>query len=104
MIINLVFVELLISSNRSQNLATFVSSNGASTSSKMHKGEGLERNTANNKDIAVKAFSPPDRSESVCNCFPGGLALISSPEFKGSLGSVNSSLDSPPPNNWLKIF
>ena len=41
---------------------TLASSNGASTSSNTHIGEGLTRNTANIKESAVKACSPPDKS------------------------------------------
>ena len=49
------------SSNKAQNLVTFASSRGASTSSKMQIGAGLVKKTANIRDKAVKACSPPDR-------------------------------------------
>ena len=81
-----------------------VSSKGASTSSRTHNGDGFVRNTANRSEIAVRAFSPPESKESVCNFFPGGFAIISRPELRGSLGSVNSSFASPPENNCLNIF
>ena len=45
---------------RLQNLVTFASSSGASTSSKTHIGAGFVKKTANINDRAVKACSPPD--------------------------------------------
>jgi len=57
---NLVFVILISSSSKPQNLVTLASSKGASTSSKTHIGEGLVKKTAKIKDSAVKACSPPD--------------------------------------------
>ena len=82
-----------------QNLSTFVSSNGASTSSRTQIGAGFDRNTANKRDNAVSACSPPDNKLRFCNFFPGGLAKISSPASKGSLSSVNLRYAFPPPNN-----
>ena len=58
--INLVFVILVNSSSRLQNLDTFASSSGASTSSKTQIGDGLVKKTAKIKDSAVNACSPPD--------------------------------------------
>ena len=49
------------SSNRLQNLVTFASSNGASTSSRTHIGDGFVKKTAKISDNAVKACSPPDK-------------------------------------------
>ena len=49
---------IFVNSSRSaQNLVTFASSKGASTSSKTQIGEGLTRNTAKIKDKAVKALT-----------------------------------------------
>ena len=39
----------------------------------MQIGAGLVKNTANIKDKAVRACSPPERSVIDCNLFPGGL-------------------------------
>ena len=61
-IINLVEVIFVNSNKRLQNLVTFASSRGASTSSKTHIGAGLVKKTANIKDRAVKACYPPDSS------------------------------------------
>ena len=71
--INLVFVILVNSSSRLQNLVTFASSSGASTSSKTQIGEGLVKNTAKINESAVSACSPPDNKVIDCNLFPGGL-------------------------------
>jgi hypothetical protein len=38
----------------------FVSSNGASTSSKIQKGAGFKRYNENKSAVAVKVFSPPE--------------------------------------------
>ena len=62
-----------------ENLPTFVSSRGASTSSKMQIGAGLDKKTANKSDKAVKACSPPDNKLKFCSFFPGGLAYTSKP-------------------------
>jgi len=43
-----------------QNRATFVSSNGASTSSNKQNGAGFNWNIAKTNANAVSAFSPPD--------------------------------------------
>ena len=53
-IMNLVEVIFVNSFRRLQNLVTFASSSGASTSSNTQIGEGLVKNTANIKDNAVK--------------------------------------------------
>ena len=60
MIINLVWVIFTSSSNNAQNLVTFASSKGASTSSNTQIGEGFTKNTAKIRDNAVRACSPPD--------------------------------------------
>ena len=59
-IINFVFVIFVRSSNNPQNLVTLASSKGASTSSNTQIGEGFTRKTANIKDRAVSACSPPE--------------------------------------------
>ena len=48
------------SSSKLQNLVTFASSKGASTSSNTQIGDGLVKKTAKIKDKAVNACSPPD--------------------------------------------
>ena len=58
--INLVEVIFVSSFNRLQNLVTFASSKGASTSSKTQIGAGFVKKTAKIKDMAVKACSPPE--------------------------------------------
>ena len=98
---NLVFVILISSSSKPQNLVTLASSKGASTSSKTHIGEGLVKKTAKIKDSAVKACSPPDNKVIDWSLFPGGLTNISKPASKGSSESTNSSLAFPPLNNFV---
>ena len=41
-----------------------------------HKLEKGSRNTANTKDKAVRACSPPDSKVIDCNLFPGGETYI----------------------------
>ena len=84
-----VFDDFAISSTNEQKRSTLVSSSGASTSSKTQMGAGFERNTANKRDNAVSACSPPDNKLRCCNFFPGGLAKISNPACNGSFSSVN---------------
>ena len=60
-------------------MSTLASSKAASTSSRMHNGEGLMRKMENIKAIAVSVFSPPDSKLILVNFFPGGLAKISRP-------------------------
>ena len=52
-----------MSSKRPQNLSTFASSSGASTSSSTQIGEGFVKNTAKIRDNAVSACSPPDNND-----------------------------------------
>ena len=59
---NFVVVILVRSSNRLQNLVTFASSKGASTSSNTQIGAGFVKKTAKIRDKAVKACSPPDNN------------------------------------------
>ena len=82
--------------------STLASSSAASTSSNKQKGTVLTFRIANNKLIAVNVFSPPDRSESVVNFLPGGLATISTPVVNKSSGLVRVKSALPPPNNSLK--
>ena len=49
------------------------SSSGASTSSRMQKGDGLYWKIANSSEIAVSAFSPPESSITFCRRLPGRL-------------------------------
>ena len=99
-IINLVSVIFVNSSNKEQNLVTLASSKGASTSSKIQIGAGLVQKTAKTRDKAVRACSPPDNNVMDCNLLPGGLTNISKPASKGSSDSINSNLAVPP----LKSF
>ena len=98
--INLVSVIFVSSSNKEQNLVTFASSKGASTSSKIQIGEGLVKKTANINDKAVRACSPPDNNVIDCSLLPGGLTSISKPASNGSSDSTNSNFAVPP----LKSF
>ena len=41
-------------------------------SSNIQKGDGFIFNIANNSEMAVSAFSPPDKSIIFCKVFPGG--------------------------------
>ena len=90
-----------ISRSKSQNLTTFESSSGASTSSKTQIGAGLVKNTAKIMASAVSACSPPDNSDNDCMRLPGGLARISRLASNGSSASVNRNSAVPPPNNLL---
>ena len=92
---------LVSSSNKLQNLVTFASSSGASTSSNTHIGDGLVKKTANIRDKAVKACSPPDKRVIDCNLFPGGLTSNSKPASSGSSESTNSILALPPLNSLV---
>ena len=100
-ITNFVSVTLDSSSNREQNLVTFASSNGASTSSKIQIGEGLIKKTANIKAIAVSACSPPESNVIDCSFLPGGLTSNSKPASKGSSDSINSNLAFPPAKSFV---
>src|SRR5690625_7330947 len=46
---------------------------------------------ANNKEIAVRARSPPESSANCCAFLPGGCALISTPVSKSASGSVSDN-------------
>jgi ABC-type dipeptide/oligopeptide/nickel transport system ATPase subunit len=92
--------KFVIITHQTQNLVTLASSSGASTSSKIQIGAGLVKKTANIKDNAVKACSPPDNKEIDCNLFPGGLTNNSKPDSNGSSESTNSNFAIPP----LKSF
>jgi len=100
-IINLVSVIFVNSSSKEQNLVTFASSRGASTSSKTQIGEGLVKKTANISDRAVKACSPPDNSVIDCYLLPGGLTNMSKPASNGSSDSTNSNFAVPPLKSYV---
>ena len=51
----------------------------ASASSSITNGDGLTWSIANNKHIAVKAFSPPLKDTGEFIFLPGGIAIISIP-------------------------
>ena len=53
-------VIFVSSSSKLQNLVTFASSRGASTSSNTQIGDGLVKKTAKINESAVSACSPPD--------------------------------------------
>ena len=99
--INFVLVIFVSSSSNPQNLVTFASSKGASTSSKTHIGEGLTKKTAKINDKAVKACSPPESSVIDCSLFPGGETNISRPASRGSSESTSSIFAVPPLNNLV---
>src|SRR6266508_4941929 len=80
-------VSSVISRRRLVNRSMFASSKGASTSSKMQKGEGRYWKIAIRRAIAVSAFSPPERSRIDWFRFPGGCAMISTPDSSGSFSS-----------------
>ena len=82
-------------------LSTFTSSSAASTSSSIQNGTGLVSSIANNSDIAVKVFSPPDSKDICFSVLPGGKAFMSIPVWSTSSGLVNLSSALPPPNNFL---
>ena len=75
----MVFVLFFNSAKILQNFSTLISSNAASTSSKIQIGEGFIKNIENIKEIAVNVFSPPDNKLMFDNFLPGGLANISRP-------------------------
>ena len=83
----------------SANLYTFTSSSAASISSSTQNGAGFIFNIANKSAIAVKAFSPPDKSIIFCNFFPVGCACMSIPHSSTLFSSSNLSSAFPPPNN-----
>ena len=101
-IINCVSDE--ISHKNFANLSTFASSNAASISSNTQKGLGFTNNIPNNKDIAVKAFSPPESNDRLCSFFPGGCAIISIPEFKTSFSSSKINSAFPPLKSLTKHY
>ena len=70
----------------------FKSSRGASTSSNKQNGAGFNSKKAKTKDIAVKAFSPPESWATLAFFLPGGLATIPTPEVnKSSPRSISSA-------------
>ena len=71
---NFVLEVFAISSTRLQKRSTFVSSSGASTSSRTQIGAGFDKKTANKSEKAVKACSHPESNVRFCSFFPGGLA------------------------------
>ena len=83
----------------SASLAVLASSSAASTSSSRQNGLGLLRNMANNSATAVSVFSPPDNSEMLRSSFPGGLAVISIPVSRTSVGSSRTMSAMPPPKS-----
>ena len=80
-------------------LFTLTSSRAASISSSTQNGAGFIFNIANSIAIAVKAFSPPERSIMFCNFFPGGCTLMSIPHSNKFDSSSNINSAFPPPNN-----
>mgnify|MGYP003316875128 CR=1 FL=1 len=62
-------INCVVSSNSRiyfANRSTFPWSNAASTSSKIHKGTGLTFKIANNTQMAINAFSPPENKRIFC--------------------------------------
>jgi len=85
-----------ISRTRSLNLPILASSSGASTSSRRQKGDGFIKKIEKIRATAVRAFSPPDNSETFCCFFPGGWTIISSPVSRRSSSLVSFSSALPP--------
>ena len=77
--------------------STFAISSAASTSSRIHKGDGFTLIIANKQLNAINAFSPPEKECSLA-AFPGGCASISIPVSRILSGSVYLSEACPPPN------
>ena len=71
------------------------SSNGASTSSRTQKGDGLIRKIAKIRAMAVRAFSPPDNKPTFCKRLPGGCTTISMPVSSRSCSSVRGQFCTP---------
>ena len=70
----------------------------------MQNGTVLTFKIANNSEIAVRVFSPPDNSDIVVSFFPGGEATISIPVSNKSSGLVSFKSAVPPLNNSLNTF
>src|SRR5690606_28379074 len=68
----------------------FVSSKGASTSSKMQKGAGLSRYKENRRAVEVSVFSPPESWLMDKGRFPFGRAIISISDSRGKSGLLNT--------------
>ena len=71
------------------NRNVLASSSGASTSSSMQKGEGLYKYMANNKAMAVSAFSPDDSCVMEIGFLPRGCAKMSMSDSKGFCGLIS---------------
>ena len=80
------------------------SSKAASTSSNIQNGICFVLRIANNIEIAVNVFSPPDKKTVLPNFLPGGYAIISIPVFNISSGLVNFKSASPPLNSSLNTI
>mgnify|MGYP004669127919 CR=1 FL=1 len=76
-IINCVLSRYLL--RYSPKASTLASSSAAYTSSNRQNGTGLTFSIANNSDIAVNVFSPPDNDCIFLRFFPGGVASSSIP-------------------------
>ena len=87
-----------------QYFSIFISSNGASTSSKTQIGEGFWRKTAKIKAVAAIVFSPPDNNDKVFIFFPGGDAKTSKPANKGSDEPTILRKALPPSKNCVNKF
>src|SRR5690349_12536898 len=82
----------------SQNRTVLLSSSGASTSSSRQNGAGFSWNSENTSEIAVSAFSPPDRRWMLVFRLPGGCAMTWTPQSRIS-SPVMTSFASPPPKS-----
>ena len=63
----------------------------------MQNGEGLVWKRAKSRAIAVRAFSPPESSMTLCRRLPGGCAITSTPLSRMSSSSIKESPAVPPP-------
>src|SRR5690606_40128718 len=72
------------------NLSMFVSSSGASTSSKIQKGAGFNRYKENSSAVAVRVFSPPDSWLMERGRLPLGRAMMSISDSNGLSGMLST--------------
>src|SRR4029453_14753780 len=96
-------VSSVISRSSRVKRSMFASSSGASTSSRMQNGDGRKRKIAIRSEIAVSAFSPPERSRIDWFRFPGGCAMISTPDSRGSFSSSSRISAVPPRKRRVNI-
>ena len=72
--------------------------------SELQKGVGFVFSTANIRAMAVIVFSPPESRLMFCSFLPGGWAIISIPDSRGSFSLSRRSWACPPPKSWVNTF